>query len=272
MNLFPIFVTESSHYHMIFYFSGTGNSLWVAKQFGEAFQEPLISVAKELKENKKEYIYSLKKDENVFFVFPVHSWGPALLIRRFIARLTLDGYAGHPIYSICTCGDECGYTNLLMYKALFKRNLLLNAGYSVQMPNNYILLNFNLFDVDPKALEEEKLSKAPERITAITEAIRSAQSSDLYATGPMPFVKSRLIYPSFAAFAHRSSFRVMDVCTSCGLCARVCPTGTITMEDGRPEWGNTCVQCTACIHRCPVRAIEYGNFTWKKGRYHHPDL
>ncbi len=257
---------------MIFYFSGTGNSLWVAKQLGEAFQEPLISVADELKQDKKEYRYTLRKGEHVFFVFPVHSWGPALLIRRFIARLTLEGYAGHPIYSVCTCGDECGYTDRIMYRLLFKRNLLLSAGYSVQMPNNYILMDFDLFDVDPKPMEEEKLANAAGRIASITEAIRRSQEDPLYTTGPMPFVKSRLIYPLFAAFAHRTSFVAMDVCTSCGLCQRVCPTHTITMEDGRPVWGKTCVQCTACIHRCPVRAIEYGSFTWKKGRYHHPQL
>ncbi|MBR2497846.1 MAG: EFR1 family ferrodoxin, partial [Parabacteroides sp.] len=55
-------------------------------------------------------------------------------------------------------------------------------------------------------------------------------------------------------------------------CERICPTRTISMREGKPVWADTCVQCVACIHRCPVRAIEYGKETIKKGRYHHPEI
>jgi hypothetical protein len=37
---------------MIFYFTGTGNSLWVAKMLSEYFHEALISIATELNEKK----------------------------------------------------------------------------------------------------------------------------------------------------------------------------------------------------------------------------
>ncbi len=258
---------------MVFYFTGTGNSRWVAKQLEATFGGALIAVADELKQKKAEYRYLLQKDEYVFFVFPVHSWGPSLPILRFIKRLTLEAYAGQPIYTVCTCGDECGYTDKIMRKALFKRNLLLSGAYSVQMPNNYILMNINMFDTDPREVEEAKLLQAPMRLDAIREAIRNGHGDGLYTTGPASVLKSQLIYPLFTAFASHVSFRAIDnVCTSCGLCARICPTGTITMENGRPEWGKHCVQCSACIHRCPARAIEYGHTTWKKGRYHHPDI
>lgn len=253
---------------MIFYFTGTGNSLWVAKTLEKAFNEPLISIAESLQQENKEISFTLREDEKIFFVYPVHSWGPAVLVTKFISRLKLERYTNQPIYSICTCGDECGYTTDILQKHLNKKGLTLTASHSIQMPNNYILMKG--FDVDTKEVENKKLQQAPETMDSIIHQI----DKEIYHTGSKPFLKSRFVYPLFTTFAvgHNSFHAMKDICTSCGLCAHICPTGSITMEEGTPEWNNTCVQCTACIHRCPARAIEYGNETWKKGRYHHPDL
>ena len=243
----------------------------MAKALSEALGETLISIADELHKKEVGLVYPVRPDEKILFVYPVHSWGPAVPVTRFISRLTLNGYAGQPVYSVSTCGDECGYTDRLIGKALGKRTVSLTAAYSVIMPNNYILLPG--FDVDDKDVEERKLQDAPARVAEIIEAIREDRQAVLYRTGSMPGLKSYWIYPLFAHLAIGSnSFRVTDACISCGLCERICPTGTISMQAGKPVWADTCVQCVACIHRCPVRAIEYGRGTLKKGRYHHPEI
>ena len=53
---------------MIFYFSGTGNSRWVANALSIALGEPVVSIAEELKTNKKEIVCPLREDEKVLFV------------------------------------------------------------------------------------------------------------------------------------------------------------------------------------------------------------
>lgn len=90
---------------MIFYFTGTGNSLWVAKALSEALGEPLVSIADELHKEKDGWVYPVRPDEKILFVYPVHSWGPAVSVTHFISRLTLNGYTGQSVYSISTCGD-----------------------------------------------------------------------------------------------------------------------------------------------------------------------
>lgn len=226
---------------MIFYFTGTGNSLWVAKALSEALGEPLVSIADELHKEKDGWVYPVRPDEKILFVYPVHSWGPAVSVTHFISRLTLNGYTGQSVYSISTCGDECGYTDRLIGKALEKRAISLTAAYSVIMPNNYILLPG--FDVDDKDVEERKLQDAPARVAEIIEAIREHGQDALYHTGSMPGLKSYWIYPLFAHLPIGSnSFRVTDACISCGLCERICPTGTISMQAGKPVWTDTCVQ------------------------------
>ena len=256
---------------MIFYFTGTGNSLWVAKALAVALREPLVSIAEQLQTGKEELICPLREDEKILFVYPVHSWGPSIPVTRFVSRLKLTGYAEQPVYSVCTCGDECGYTADMLAKRLAARGIKQTAAYSVIMPNNYILMAG--FNVDSKDVEEQKLKEAPAQVEAIAEAICRHQNVNLYKKGSMPFLKSYFVYPLFANFATgRNSFRATNACISCGLCEKICPTGTISLVDGKPVWANTCVQCVACIHRCPVRAIEYGKETVKKGRYHHPDI
>ena len=123
---------------MIFYFTGTGNSRWVAEALGTAFDEPLVSIADALNEGKN--AYPLGEREKVFFVFPVHSWGPAVLVPRFISRLILSGYKGQEVYFVCTCGDDCGYTDRIMRSILARRGIAVTGGFSVQMPNNYVLM------------------------------------------------------------------------------------------------------------------------------------
>ena len=255
---------------MVFYFSGTGNSLWVAKQICEAFHEKLLSISDELNQ-EKELIYSLRDEETIFFVFPVHSWGPAVPVMRFMERLKLENYHGQSIYMISTCGDECGHTVDIFHAALLKRNISLTAGYSVIMPNNYVLLPG--FDVDSKELENKKLRDSSYFIEEIIATIRENKGIGIYHKGRLAYLKSYLIYPLFRKFAGgKNYFYAKENCTSCNLCVRVCPTQTITMKNEKPVWSNTCVQCTACIHRCPVNAIEYGKISLKKGRYRHPEI
>ena len=69
---------------MIFYFSGTGNSRWVANALSIALGEPVVSIAEELKTNKKEIVCPLREDEKVLFVYPVHSWGPVFLCSKSV--------------------------------------------------------------------------------------------------------------------------------------------------------------------------------------------
>ncbi|MCC8155352.1 MAG: EFR1 family ferrodoxin [Tannerellaceae bacterium] len=91
--------------------------------------------------------------------------------------------------------------------------------------------------------------------------------------GHFAWLKSRIIQPLFVRYAlGKNSFYATDACTSCGLCRKICPTNTIHMEKGKPAWNDTCIQCVACIHRCPERAIEYGKVSLHKGRYYHPAI
>ena len=257
---------------MIFYFSGTGNSLWVAKELAKVYNDKLISISEELLRSDNDFSYSVSAVETVFFVFPIHSWGLDVLTFRFLEKINLVNYQKQPVFMVCTCGGNCGYAAKIMKRLLGKKSITLTKSYSVQMPNNYILMRG--FGTDNKEVEAQKLADAPQRLQSIIDDISNGKGKNLYARGKLSFLKTYIIYPLFRKQGiKRNLFYAKSNCILCGLCVDICPTKTIFWQEKTPQWHkDTCVQCTACINRCPKRAIEYGKISETEGRYHHPDL
>lgn len=254
---------------MIFWFSGTGNSLWAAKQLAAALNDTLVDIAAE--HRRGHYEYTLCPGESIGWVFPVHSWGPPPLVCDFASRLQINGYAsGTHCYMVATCGDDTGLTVEIMQKALGR--YVLNAAFSVQMPNTYICLPG--FDVDDPATEQSKLTAAQPRIDKVAQCIIERRHVVDVVRGTMPWIKSRLIRPGFVSMGmNDKQFVVDDRCTGCGKCSTQCPVANIAMDgDRRPQWQGACTMCLRCLHKCPAQAINYGKITAKKGRYHHKDF
>ena len=252
---------------MIFYFSGTGNSRWVAENVATSFDDKVIAMSDFFHDGRLETPeFTVKPDEYIGFVFPVYSWGIPPLVGTFVERVCIHNYNNNRIFGIFTCGDECGNTHQMFLKLMQAKGWTCRHIYSVQMPNNYIF--FPGFDVDSKELEKSKIEKAAQLLPTLTQAIRDDRPIIAYTKGNLTFLKSGLIYPLFVKYARDSRpFHTTDACTSCGLCAKLCPTKNITVAD-KPVWGKYCEQCLSCIHRCPSRAIEYGKISKKKGRYY----
>ena len=74
----------------------------------------------------------------------------------------------------------------------------------------------------------------------------------------------------YSCFVKANAFTTGNACTGCGQCVRRCPTNNITLQTGRPVWGQDCTHCMACICRCPEQAIEYGKASLGKPRYQCP--
>lgn len=255
---------------MIFWFSGTGNSKWAAQRLADTLNDTLIDMAEASVNHRHDY--SLRPGERVGFVFPTHSWGPPPLVCKFAQELSLQGYnSSTHCYMVTTCGDDTGLTVEILQKSL--GDITLNAAFSVQMPNTYICLPG--FDVDAYDVERQKLIDAKTRIEKVSMAIAERRNVIDVVRGSMAWAKSRLIRPSFVSMGmNDKNFKVdSDACKRCGKCAQQCPVGNITTgSDGMPQWQGNCTMCLRCLHLCPATAINYGNITKKKGRYHHPDL
>jgi ferredoxin len=240
---------------MIYYFSGTGNSQWVANQLANATGDQARNIIEWLNETPLQE--EMQELERIGIVFPIYAWGAPAPVISFLKSLKVSDAAYR--YAICTCGDEAGYA-----MERLKRSFPIQSAWSLIMPNNYIIM----YDVDSSEEEMKKVNAAKILLSKIGEEIKNKKTVWEVKHGVLPFIKSYLIQPLFARYAcSPDKFTVESKCTSCGLCENLCPMKTIAMKDGRPQWTGDCLQCLACIHHCPVQAIQYGKQTQNKGRY-----
>lgn len=254
---------------MIFYFSGTGNSKYVADNIGKAQEEGLISVAKEMALNKSKYEYEVQPDEKIIFVYPIYAWAPPAMVTEFMKKMKFINYKDNYISTVAVCGENIGNTLKIVNKILNEKGMKLSSGFSVASPNNYIIMG----NVDSKEKKMEKLENLERNLIEINEVIRNKQV-DIFKIekGPVPGLLTTVINPLFNKTAMSlKSFEAKDNCTGCGICEKVCNGGCIKVE-GKPRWSGRCTQCLACIHYCPEKAIQYGKKTEAKGRYTNPKV
>lgn len=251
---------------MIFCFSGTGNSRWVAQQLARQLNDYVIDI----NDNPINWHY-VETSGRVIWVFPVYSWGLPPIVKQFMANgsLDFDGFQIHH-YMVCTCGDDIGLAHKQWLKLIKKRRWRGRAMFSVQMPNTYTLMKG--FDVDSPETVQQKLSAATGRINHIAQQIHQDRLENGITidvtSGSWAWIKTRIIYPYFMRFCMSPKpFHATNDCIGCGKCSRQCPLLNINMTNDRPQWGDKCTMCLRCYHTCPQHAVAYGKATRYKGQY-----
>lgn len=245
---------------MIFYFSGTGNSEYVAKKLLGS-EETLVNIAEALK--SKTFAYEIKPEEQVGIVFPVYFYTLPTLVREFIQKIELKGNSY--IYSVITCGGGICQAGSVLKKELKARNLELNFVQKLLMPDNSMLF----YQIPGNDGAEELIKKADIIIEDIKARIDKRETQKI---GDITIL-SDLVNLGYKACSKTEKFYAMNSCISCGLCAQNCPEDIIRIVDGKPSWEkNKCSKCSACINRCPTKAIQYGKLTIKRNRYVNPKL
>lgn len=252
---------------MIFYFSGTGNSLYVAQELQESGEGELINIADAM--NKNRFKYEVKEDEKIGFVFPVYFYGLPTVVSKFIDQLTIESVAKPFVYTIITCGGSIGSTDKMLAKQLKQRNLQLNSAFSIKMPSNYVIM----YDVPCTEKQNLTLKSAEKQIEKIVGLLKINKKGDFVSNRGYFASLTPLLYRIYGIYRKTKKFYSTDACTSCGLCEEICPSKAIQITSGKPEWiKKKCSHCSACINRCPTEAIQYGNSTKKRGRYVNPNV
>lgn len=241
---------------MIFYFSGTGNSQFIAEEAAKLTQDRIACIP-DIEPN-----YTLQNDEKLGFVFPIYAWAPPACVCEFIKNLKLENYNGNYIYFIATCHTQTGNIDGIMQKLLSAKGLKCQAGFSVNMPNNYLLAPFA--KTDDEAKRTLLLTNAQHKLEEIAQNINAAKEIFSLTRGAK-FLSC--LAPLFQKLMTDKGFMVeKNICIQCGKCAAACPVTNIDLSPF-PIWKGKCEMCQACLHICPVSAIQYGHYSKGKKRY-----
>lgn len=255
---------------MIFYFTGTGNTGFIASQLAQATGDRLIPIAQAVVNG--EYDYTLEADDRIGFCFPIHGWRPPFIVRDFIGRLSLQRYQGQYSYAFATCGDDVGLTFDYLRDDLKAIGLTLDSAFSVIMPETY---NFPFIDqIDTPERAERKIAEARQELAKMMPAVVNRERGVMNINrSRWPRTNSIVLGGFFLKHWVTDSEFTVDAgaCLRCAKCSQVCPVGNIDCsEGGTPRWlhNGLCTTCFACYHHCPAHAIDFAGRTKGKRQYY----
>lgn len=244
---------------MIFVYSSTGNSLQLAKEIADMTGDEVVDILDTADGHVDVTGYDV-----VGFVTPVYFFDMPRILRAFIDRLVVR--EGQRFFMVFTCGTTPDRACRRAIGYFRKRGMDLSHVFSYRMPENYIAL----FSPPKPDVMERMLDHVPEYAREVVCSLDGA-----------PCVVSRQIglFGLLTLFGNTAydilrgtkGLHVDDGCTSCGLCARLCPDSAIVVGDSGPVWVNRkCQHCMACINRCPMSVIQYKRGTKRRARYVNP--
>ncbi len=248
---------------IIYYFSATGNSLYVAKSLQASLGDTEICSIPEALARERFVVEA----DAVGFVFPLHCMGLPMQVESFMERLE---FVNAPyIFAVVTCGmPYFGQPFTDADTLLSPKGQHLHAAWYVQLVSNYILL----WDIIANWRIRFRARRAEKKLREIAAAINHRAP---HTTWQILGTPCRRIHESWKEARQKLDEKFLcdiSACTACGLCEQICPSRNIIRPDGHPVWQHRCVNCLGCLHICPTKAIDYGEKTKGRKRYRHKDI
>lgn len=244
---------------MIFYFTGTGNSLYIAKQLEQDYR----SIPQMLRQDNQTY-----SAETIGIVCPIYGHEMPQMVKEFLRRAVFET---DYFYLVLTYGNRHGGAVELA------QNYLISIGKKADYINTVLMVDNFLpaFDMTQQMALDKKVGEQ-------IEVIKTDIENKKYEI-PKVTMKDRMAHKGYVAMVKNApetiwaNFIITDDCIGCGICTRVCPAGCIHLDKQiAVNTGMNCQACYGCIQACPKRAIRFGNIPMKEpnpnARYRNPNI
>ncbi|NMB55479.1 MAG: ferredoxin [Leptolinea sp.] len=263
----------------IYYFSGSGNSLHVARELQKGLPQttliPLVSLL-----NQPSVVTT---GDAVGFVFPQHGWQMPVMVDEILQKFEL--HSASYIFAVATRGGTPCRAFLEMEKTLNRKGRNLDAYFVLTMPGS----TQSLIKTFHEKINEERIARLEtEMLTRLKEIVRIIRSREAYHDEnldgvDMPPVNHFMepLVLSLARLAESNFIFYSDAkCKGCGICEKVCLAEKIKLVEDHPIWQKNvkCLNCFSCLNYCPEMAVQlksswyFKSYTPQNGRYHHSQI
>ncbi|MFU0784621.1 EFR1 family ferrodoxin [Clostridium sp.] len=242
---------------VLYYFSGTGNTKWVADKFKVAFKSYNIDLKLiNIEDKEKVKNQASKKCDFIVVGSPVHAEFPPKIMCDFLNKLKFqDKNIKAIVYS--TQGGKSSACSRFMSKCLRKKGYKVLEQICIKMPNNYY---FSVGKKPSKNSIKILLSNAEKKIQYIVKNFIENKYI-IESNNELRLQFSKILCNFFRKSIPKISKNIASTkdCNKCGLCLMNCPQNNITFENGYAIFHSKCILCMRCIHICPINAITYKN-------------
>lgn len=236
----------------IVFFSGTGNTKFVAKQFKKNLEQKGHKVTLiDISENKE------FKDEYEAYIFggPLYAGMITDVLEKFAMSNIKDGKRRKVmVFSTQASSNNKGTDYLAYY--LERMNFDVIREEIITMPNNYYFSRFK----KAKATDIQKLKKdcMKNSKNIINLFLKNAEKRNETSDSKVAF--KMWFYNKFKKLSKKWARKKLSVdmkkCIKCKKCELGCITKNIKVED-EVLFGDKCISCRKCLNLCPTNSFLY---------------
>ena len=255
---------------IIYYFSGTGNTWWVAKELTKALQhqnQEVKCISIESLEDRYSFC-EISGADHIVLGFPVYGSTAPKLVRDFISRLpaskknqTASVFGTHALAS----GDSAYHVGQM----LVQKGYRLRHAMHFRMMNNLHIPRFKFTPPRNDHRVDKALMQALPKVTRLSACIIEDTA---YVTGNHVFAHilgnlQRKHVDHLIGTASKDFKVNKDACIDCEKCVRICPVQNIKKQDDVYRFCDKCLLCMRCYSQCPKNAILLGEATKDAVKY-----
>jgi flavodoxin/NAD-dependent dihydropyrimidine dehydrogenase PreA subunit len=231
----------------IYYFSGTGNTRFVANQIEKYYEN--------LGENVSTFSIeegTLVEDTDLIIIgSPIYAGNVPEKLIRWVLRNIPDTDQSKAITFTTSAGLQNAFGTGSIATKLSKKGYKILGQLKYELPRNYY---FKKYEMQSKEQSYKLFKNVKTLIPNDLEKI-SNEDGDYFKTKTLGIDLLAETMSVMTRFMGKS-FSVNSNCTKCKKCIKSCPTKNIVLKS-KISFKLNCMMCTRCIHNCPENAITY---------------
>lgn len=231
------------------YLSGTGNT----KHCTEKLVNLLDETAQVIPIESEAALKLLSQHKTIILGYPIQYSNIPVMVRDFITYHT-ELWKGKQVLCLVTMGLFSGDGAGCSARLLRRCGAKVLGGIHLKMPDS--ICDVGLLKKPPEenraliAAANKKLERWAERIRAGDYPQEGLHFYNRLAG----FFGQRLWFYGKTR-AYTDKLKISEVCTSCGLCVRLCPMDNLRLDGQRVVSVDRCTMCYRCVNSCPTKAI-----------------
>ncbi len=241
----------------IIYFSGTGNTWYVAKAINEALIERNVSSEYLSIEEALNINDVLKSCDKLIIGYPIYGSKAPLIMEEFIKNIPeVDNAVGVSVF--CTVAFASGDGSCVYKKLLENKGYKFDSGFEFKMTNNFNVPKFpRICPVGDQEKISRKNTKAKLHANNMVTSILSNKNkiSGNNILGNIIGSVQRKHIDSGIRSLNSYLYCEKERCTKCRICIKICPVNNIKLKDSIVI-GDKCIGCMRCFHFCKAEAIN----------------